>query len=276
MGDQADAPEDHAEDCLFREAFRPTVAEHVGRALKTGADVPRPYVVRPPLDVRRIYGRGDVLTAELVLLGRAAALWPHFEHAARDLRSNDPALRPPPLRLASVLDGQSEPPGELVGMPATWVPVVPDEGSASVGRVHFLTPLVLRTPKDWGASRGQRSSGKRRSMRPSEVGTADGMGLLVRSVLRRLDQLTALWVDGAEGCMPRRSQVQAAVHVTRYDLRSVPTRSGTEGVMGSVDVEFCTASASRLLRAASVVHAGSQTTLDGSGWLAVAPGGRPI
>lgn len=44
---------------------------------RRGVDVPRPFVVRPPLDSRTVYGVGDPLDFEIVVFGRALALLPY-------------------------------------------------------------------------------------------------------------------------------------------------------------------------------------------------------
>lgn len=48
-----------------------------------GADVPRPYVVEPPIDAREIYRPGDRLDFNIILFSRALSLFPYVIVAAR-------------------------------------------------------------------------------------------------------------------------------------------------------------------------------------------------
>ena len=79
-------PVDHPRECdvcsLRRECPYGTTFEN---ALAVGveplpgyAGIPHPFVLRPPLDRRRIYFEGDLLIFDLILVGRAIPMFPHF------------------------------------------------------------------------------------------------------------------------------------------------------------------------------------------------------
>jgi hypothetical protein len=71
------------EDCVLREVcsyaliFDPMPPAGSDR-LSRNANIPRPFVIKPPLDKKIRYGPGEILTFELVIIGRAQEFLPHF------------------------------------------------------------------------------------------------------------------------------------------------------------------------------------------------------
>lgn len=270
LGDQSDEPEDHRLDCDFRTLFRTTVPDALGRALQTGPDAPRPFVLRPPLDGRPVYAPGDTLTAELILFGRVAAHWRSFLAAAADFVNNDPVLQPPPLELVAVLDGLGRQLNAGQHITPPLFQVLP-EAAEPVHALHLLTPLVLR-PKRL-VKTGPRPAPLSAARLPSSL----GLDTLTAAILRRLSLLTALYADGAEGLRPfdtldRPVRIRAA---RSAELTDVQTRTGSGGVSGTLRLDGRSAIGARLLRAGALTHVGSQTALDASGWLAVEPAEAP-
>jgi len=53
--------------------------------LKNLEDIPRPFIIEPPLDTRRIVNKNEILIFNLILIGRAIEFLPYFIVAFRDL-----------------------------------------------------------------------------------------------------------------------------------------------------------------------------------------------
>jgi len=70
--------------CPYRQYFEPErVAE--GGPLHDLQDIPRAYVIEPPLDDKRQYAAGDTLEFGLLLIGRAIAVLPNFLYGFAEL-----------------------------------------------------------------------------------------------------------------------------------------------------------------------------------------------
>lgn len=69
--------------CAYSRLFQPTRAV-VGASGRTGADIPRPFIIEPPLDEKSHYASGEMLAFNLVLVGMALSLFPFAVAALRD------------------------------------------------------------------------------------------------------------------------------------------------------------------------------------------------
>ncbi len=106
--------------CPFRQIFEPPRPAQIA-GLREAQDVPRGFVLEPPLDGKRQYAAGDSLEFYLVLFGRASAHLPHFIYGFEQLgreglgRDHAPArlervevLRPwQPTGVTAYLDGRA-------------------------------------------------------------------------------------------------------------------------------------------------------------------------
>jgi hypothetical protein len=63
--------------CPYGFIFSPTVPAGAKR-LRLNTDIPRPFVLKPPLDGRDVYERGDLLCFDLVVVGSARDFLPYF------------------------------------------------------------------------------------------------------------------------------------------------------------------------------------------------------
>lgn len=72
------------DQCAYASIFEPAPPRHSER-LSTFQDIPRPFVFRPPADVKNRYERGDLFEFELLLFGSALQYLPYFIVAFREL-----------------------------------------------------------------------------------------------------------------------------------------------------------------------------------------------
>jgi hypothetical protein len=66
--------------CAYSYIFETTPPDDT-MVLKTYDDIPRPFVIEPPLNFRTHYDEGDKLSFNLILLGRAITYLPYFIYA---------------------------------------------------------------------------------------------------------------------------------------------------------------------------------------------------
>lgn len=70
--------------CPYGFIFSPRIPENAER-LRLNRDIPRPFVIKPPLEAREIYEPGEALSFGLVVVGRARGFLPYFLLSFRDL-----------------------------------------------------------------------------------------------------------------------------------------------------------------------------------------------
>lgn len=70
--------------CVYSYVFETPIPQDT-EVLSKSSHVPHPFVIEPPLEDRRIYGRDDRLTFDLVLIGRAIEYLPYFIFALEEL-----------------------------------------------------------------------------------------------------------------------------------------------------------------------------------------------
>jgi hypothetical protein len=74
------------ESCPYALIFEPTVPAEAKR-LRLNANIPRPFIIKPPLDNKHIYSPEDELLFDLVIVGRMCAYLPYFIAAFSALAS---------------------------------------------------------------------------------------------------------------------------------------------------------------------------------------------
>lgn len=97
---------DTRSDCPYAAVFE-TAPPPGAERLRLNADIPRPFVIKPPLDTTARYDTGALLVFDVVLIGRAARYLPYFllafeEIGATGLGLRDERRRRGRCRLASV------------------------------------------------------------------------------------------------------------------------------------------------------------------------------
>lgn len=68
------------EKCAYAYVFETRPSESDEFIRNRNDKVPHPYVIRPPLDARTEFNPGEILTFELILIGRAIDYLPYFAH----------------------------------------------------------------------------------------------------------------------------------------------------------------------------------------------------
>lgn len=143
--------------CPYGFIFAPRVPEDAQR-LRLNRDIPRPFVIKPPLEDRQLYEPGDRLCFDLVIVGRASQLLPYFLLSFRNLgergiganRGRFEILRVEALDAGGAIESVMTAGDPLVRVPEK------DIGFADVppalGRrvqVNFLTPVLLKKEGQW-------------------------------------------------------------------------------------------------------------------------------
>jgi CRISPR-associated endoribonuclease Cas6 len=145
--------------CPYGVIFAPRVPEEAVR-LRLNKDIPRPFVVKPPLDDKEIYRRGEPITFELVLVGRAKDFLPYFLVAFRELGERGIGAGRGRFDIDRVesLDAEGgasivyEKKDSLVRVPESAVRFEDICGMHPEGeeiRVRFLTPVLIKQDGKW-------------------------------------------------------------------------------------------------------------------------------
>jgi hypothetical protein len=238
-------------------------------------DVPRPFVIEPPLDQKRVFAAGDALEFGLLLIGRGIDFLPYFLHgfAALGATGLGRALAKARLERVEALepfrpvgqpiyhDGRALAPAELPLLNLAELPGRAAKLPADL-RVELRTPLRVK-------SRG------------AFVEQFD-LGAIVQATLWRLGALSlfhgpGLWrpdmrpvVEAARGVRVERAEVRWV------DWERTSTRGGERrkmtlgGLVGSASLREVPPDVRAALLAASVLHAGKAAVF-GHGWVGVSP-----
>jgi hypothetical protein len=155
--------------CPYTAVFQPFVPEGSEKISKN-RDIPRPFVIKPPLETKETYMPGERLSFDLVLVGKIKEYLPYFIVTFKELSQTGLGRNRAPVELAGVdhvgRDGIAAPvytkEDNLVRPPAeaiSWAELSgfdsannngsmtsPQDGVANVTRVtlRFLTPTLLR------------------------------------------------------------------------------------------------------------------------------------
>jgi len=250
-----------AETCAYAYLFetRPPAGSAV---LRTHRAVPRPFVIRPPLDRRTEIGAGERLEFGLVLVGRAIGYLPYFLIVFRELGEAGLGQRRGRYRLREVravhpLRGEERGVYDGETLLGTGLPVTAEEVAAWAVRlpadrltVRFLTPARLK-----------HGGGLARQSVEFHV--------LARALLRRLSSLAYFhcgerwetdyrgWVERAEGV----EAVETHLSWVKWERRSgrQSRRIPMGGVVGSVTYAGDLASFRPLLALGMLTHVGKGT-----------------
>jgi len=166
--------------CPYTAVFHPFVPESSEKISRT-RDIPRPFVIKPPLETKELYVPGDQLTFDVVLVGRIKDYLPYFIVTLKELSQTGLGRHRSPVELSTVTHvGEDGVEAEvyanesnLVRPPSgsiSWTGICPSQGltNSSVGPQHtrvagdaggsnngaanvtrvtlrFLTPTMLKT-----------------------------------------------------------------------------------------------------------------------------------
>ena len=255
-----------ASACPYARLFAPDQADAPAATLHGLRDLPRPYVVRPPLDAKTTFAPNDRLVFDLVLLGEAIEYWSHLISTFTQLGRMGLGTDHQPVALTRVesvhpitaatslvmQDGTLHEP--LVGCPSASIYAIAQ---------HLPTTLTL---------------GLLTPMRVKHAGRlAERLDchVLVRALLRRLSQLSLHFGAGAwdvpfkelialaEGV----TLLESATHWVEWGRTSGATGQHMQlgGLVGSVTYADVPLPIRALLALGSLAH-GGKTTVFGHGW----------
>jgi len=154
--------------CPYTAVFHALVPEG-SEKISRNRDIPRPFVIKPPLDTRETYLPGERLSFDVVLVGKVKDYLPYFIVTFKELSQTGLGRHRSPLELCAVghvgTDGIEVPvytrENNLVQPPAnsiSWADLYAShssnngsmnssrEGATDVTRItlHFLTPTMLK------------------------------------------------------------------------------------------------------------------------------------
>ncbi|MBW2065318.1 MAG: CRISPR system precrRNA processing endoribonuclease RAMP protein Cas6 [Deltaproteobacteria bacterium] len=145
------------EACPYGVVFSPRVPEEAKR-LRLNRDIPRPFVIKPPLDGKETYEPGEPVCFDLVLVGNCRNLFPYVIVSFNELGKKGIGAGRGRFRIGQVecLDGSGgvqpvmEAGDNLVHTPQREIHLgqAPDLKEGRV-RVRFLTPVLLKEGGKW-------------------------------------------------------------------------------------------------------------------------------
>lgn len=144
-------------NCPYGYIFAPKVPEDAQR-LRLNRDIPRPFVIKPPLGERQLYEPGDSLCFDLVIVGKACQLLPYFLISFRNLGERGIGVNRGRFEILKVeaLDAYGD--VDLVMRAADPMVRVPEKSISLADlpppparrvRVEFLTPVLLKSQGVW-------------------------------------------------------------------------------------------------------------------------------
>ncbi len=246
--------------CSYRWVFETPHPEGVPQ-LHDLQDVPRPFVIEPPLDHKRHYAAGDSLEFGLILIGRGIDFLPYFlvgfadlgvaglGHARARARLERVEILEPfrPVGVPLYQDGQVREPAELPLLNLAELPVHAANLAADL-RLELPTPLRVKA-------------------RGVFIEHLD-LAAIVQAICWRIGALAIFHGPGAWSA-DYRPLVEAAraVRIERADLRwadweRTSTRGGQQramklgGLIGSATLREVPPAVRAALLAASVLHVG--------------------
>jgi CRISPR-associated endoribonuclease Cas6 len=123
--------------------------------------MPRPFVIKPPLDEKDLYGPGDRIVFDLVLVGKAIDFLPYLlvsfkELGQRGIGAGRGRFRIRQVESLDALGGKEgiwDEESNLVHAPQKRVTLAEIQGNLSETsdslRIHFLTPVLLKDKDQW-------------------------------------------------------------------------------------------------------------------------------
>ncbi len=146
--------------CPYGIFFAPRVPPDSDR-LRLNRDIPRPFVIKPPLDEKEQYRPGDRIVFDLVLAGRAIDFLPYLLVSFKELGQRGIGTGRGRFRIREVesLDGSGgtervwDEESNLVQAPQRRVMLGEIHKNLSETsnylRLHFLTPVLLKDKDQW-------------------------------------------------------------------------------------------------------------------------------
>ena len=148
------------ENCPYCHVFNPIVPADAKR-LRLNRDIPRPFVIKPPLKAGNTYEPGDELTFDLVVVGKAQDFLPYFIVTFEELGRKGIGVGRRKYRMSKL---------ETLDSIGGWFEIYdagdrmvrPPEQSLTLGdlagdgiedthniRIEFLTPVLLKAGGQW-------------------------------------------------------------------------------------------------------------------------------
>ncbi|MGC8811795.1 MAG: CRISPR system precrRNA processing endoribonuclease RAMP protein Cas6 [bacterium] len=143
--------------CPYGFIFEPRVPEEAER-LRLNRDIPRPFVIKPPLDEKEHYAIGDRFIFELILIGKVVQFFPYFLLSFQNLGEWGIGLKRGRFEILLVesldVNGNAqvimEAGNSMVRLPEIAIdfdkmPAPPEKKVA----ITFLTPILLKHGGRW-------------------------------------------------------------------------------------------------------------------------------
>ncbi|GAB6933858.1 CRISPR system precrRNA processing endoribonuclease RAMP protein Cas6 [Calditerricola satsumensis] len=169
--------------CAYAYIFE-TAPPDVGTWMGTYQNVPRPYVIEPPDDVRTAYDPGDALELDIVLFGRGVAYVPHVAFALVEMGRRGLGARRGRFHLEAIASVRAD---------GTLGPLVFNGETQQLATAHVVTVTGadLAEPASAGHPQRLRLSfvTPTRLQRDGHLVDKPEMSLLVRALLRRVSAL---------------------------------------------------------------------------------------
>jgi hypothetical protein len=253
------------ETCPYAAVFAPVVPPDSGR-LRLNRDIPRPFVIKPPLDGEGVYRSGESFSFDLVVVGDACNFLPYFIVTFEELGRSGIGVRRGRFTLASIqamaADGRFmdvykardrivRPPPELF-LPGK---VPPEPGEVQdVLKLTFNTPVLLKERGQW--------------VKP-------GFAVLVKRLRDRLSALSYFYCGRVMDLdFKKMGEAAERVHAVDSDLHWVEesryarhrdVRHLLKGYVGGVTYQGDIGPFMPLIRLGEFVHVGKATAF-GQGW----------
>lgn len=255
------------ENCPYSNVFNPVIPPDAER-LRLNRDIPRPFIIKPPLDPEGSYKAGDELCFDLVVVGRAQDYLPYFIVTFEELgrqgigvgrgRYNLKSLES--MRADGTWDEVFEGNDRMVRPPAKSLDlesIRPDVEPGESLMIEFVTPVLLKEKGQWAQPR---------------------FGPLIKRLRDRINALSCFYCDkpldmdfkelgrkADEVCMVFRNLkwVEENRHSKHRNLKHV-----LKGYIGEVEFEGDLGDFMPLLRLGEFLHVGKATAF-GQGWYVI-------
>jgi hypothetical protein len=258
--------------CPYGFIFSPTVPPDAER-LRLNRDIPRPFVIKPPLDGEGVYEPGDHLVFDLVVVGRAQNFLPYFIVTFEEMGRQGIGVRRGRYKLASL---------ESLGRDGSWQKVfhredrmVTPPAESLTGKIsgapdddlknltmRFLTPVLLKDAGKW--------------VKPD-------FAPLLKRLRDRVNALSCFYCSGPiDMDFVGLAESAAEVRTVHDDLTWAEEKRYSKhrdlthllkGYMGSVSFEGELGPFMPLLRLGEFLHVGKATAF-GQGWFRIENTGR--
>ncbi|MGH7828716.1 MAG: CRISPR system precrRNA processing endoribonuclease RAMP protein Cas6 [Candidatus Binatia bacterium] len=143
--------------CPYTAVFHPFVPK-ASEKISRNRDIPRPFVIKPPLETRETYGAGERLCFDLIVVGKTKDYLPHFIVTFKELSHVGLGRSRTTCELASVEaltahgeaatvfssgDNMVRPPKDAIRWPDLLMNGSSPKGVRRI-RLEFLTPTALK------------------------------------------------------------------------------------------------------------------------------------